>query len=330
MHSDACTSSSRCSVALMPRFEALVSSRLEEAADLIRCSWAENADQALDFDAAFLRSAYEYPGTDATVSPALIEDGRLVAFVSAFPRQAILNGVHVRLALLTFFTVAPAAKGSGIGKATWAECLTRVREAGFDGALHYCVAGNRSNAVTVSAARSLGLNASQVFAVEYLIRAGVNTRAAGCNSGDIEPLFNQLVSGIPPLPLVRTWTTEEISWQCSRRSGAWVLPICTPRGAKALITGYRARIANPAATPVLIIEDILWGDLSDQEKDAAVAELIRTADVQLISVPLWGYADMEPFIRARFRRSPRRMNVYLTMWSGASRGNFTGMYMDVF
>src|SRR5579863_9493697 len=87
-------------------------SDLSQASALMRLSWLENKDQTLDYNVDFLKSCYAYPGTDAHLSPAVYDDtGNLIAFVSAFPRQVIWNGRLRRLALLTFFTVTPSAKG---------------------------------------------------------------------------------------------------------------------------------------------------------------------------------------------------------------------------
>lgn len=144
--------------------------RFETAARLMRNSWAENSDQSLDYNLAFLASCYEYPEVNPSLSPILEDGPALCAFVSAFPRRAVLDGRPLRLALLSFFTVAAGMKGMGYGKTVWAERLRRACEAGYDGAVHYCVDGNRSNQVTVAAARSIGFETKLVMTLGYLIR----------------------------------------------------------------------------------------------------------------------------------------------------------------
>ena len=70
---------------------------------------------------------------------------------------------------MTFFTVAPEFKGKGFGLQVWSKCVREARQGGYDGVLHYCVEGNRSNAVTVAGCRMAGYEPVQAFRVSYLM-----------------------------------------------------------------------------------------------------------------------------------------------------------------
>jgi GNAT superfamily N-acetyltransferase len=311
---------------------------LAQASALMRQSWLENKDQALDYNSDFLKSCYAYPATDAHLSPALYdESGNLLAFVSAFPRQVLWNGRPRRLALLTFFTVAPAAKGRGLGTRVWAECLERARAAGYDGAIHYCVDGNKSNFVTVAAARSLGHTCDRVFTVNYLIRLlqpSEFTTPAGLGSASVEQaeaLFERLAAELTSkIPFCRLWNPEEIHWNCGARYGG--LTEVHPSG-RGLLTAYTLKTASSDATPCLFIEDVLWHHLPERERDELLKQLLNraSATAQLAVAPLWGYAPTETFVKAGFRRSTRALHTYLTLWNNQDLGGPPlPMYIDVF
>jgi hypothetical protein len=84
----------------------------------------------------------------------------------------------------------------------------------------------------------------------------------------------------------------------------------------------------------LIIEDVLWGTLEQQERLVLVRKLLdqaAAAGAQMAIVPSLGYADMEPFSAARFRRTPRVLQAYLTVFKGDPPPEaVSSMYLDVF
>ncbi|MGA8029515.1 MAG: GNAT family N-acetyltransferase [Bryobacteraceae bacterium] len=307
---------------------------LAGASDLIRRSWLENKDQTLDYNPEFLASCYAYPGTDPELSPAIYDDrGQLIAFVSAFPRRVVWDGRFLRLALLTFFTVAPEAKGRGLGKAVWAECLERARAGGYDGAIHYCVDGNKSNFVTVAAARSMGLTCERVFTVKYLMRPleprKVESESAG--AGSAEKLFRELAAELPSKARFRrSWNEDEIHWNCSERYGAVTEVHTSGRG---LLTGYLLDTVGNPSVGCLLIEDLLWDGLAPKEQSDLLTQMLDHASVnaQIAVAPLWGYSGAETLVKAGFRRSTRAMHVYLTVWNDMDLSYPPlPMYIDVF
>lgn len=310
-------------------------SRFGQAAELIAASWRENRDQALDYNSEFLRSCYEYPGVDPSLSPAIFVDGRMVAMVSAFPRSVILDGKPLRLALLTFLTTASGMKGNGFGLSIFRQCLQRVQAAGFDGAVHYCVASNKtSNSVTVAAAESLGFAIRHVFTVHYMMRfiPGSTPTAAPC-AGDesfraafADHALRLAVAG----NFCRTWNASEIDWECNERCGA----ICASydgRPQDGLLTGYVLGTAAGADTQCLFIENIFWGDLDEAGRKSLVNSLLSqvVGRAQIALVPLMGYADTSVFASLRFRQALRNLNAYLTVWNGAGPCSLPSMYIDV-
>jgi GNAT superfamily N-acetyltransferase len=309
-----------------------VGNRFAEASALIAQSWVENKDQTLDYNPDFLQSSYEYPGTDPELSPALYEGGELRAFVSGFPRRVGLQGRELKLLLLTFFTVAPDLKGKGVGTRIWAECLSRAREAGYDGAIHYCVDGNKSNHVTVRAAQTIGLESRRVFTVQYLMRllrpGGAKKPAIDSEAG-LHATFAQLSRQLSAtLPFARLWDEAEIAWECTRRYGA----MHALNDGQGLLTGYILENSGPSKLSVLFIEHILWDGLDEAPRAELLTELLDNAgSAEVAVVPLWGYSDMGIFRKARFRLSTRMLHAYLTLWNGMAFPDLlTPMYIDVF
>jgi len=113
------------------------------------------------------------------------------------------------------------------------------------------------------------------------------------------------------VPLVRVWTEPEIQWQLRRHDG---VVACHRSGLKeGLISGYLMHAANAQKTKCLLIDDVLWGTLENEERLALTKKMLSQsvqAGAQIALLPCLGYADIAPFRAARFRSSPRTLHCY--------------------
>lgn len=298
---------------------------------LIASSWSENHEQGLDYTPRFLESCFQYPGMTPALAPVLMDGDRPAAFVAAFPRTLAVNGHRGRYALLTFFTVAPGYKGQGLGVRVWTECLRRVRLAGFDGALHYCVDGNVSNHVTVVGASAAGYSAQRILSIPYL-RAFLRSQPAEpVPALDPNRAAAALVEAAEPLaarlPIARQWSPEEALWQCHGRHGAltqW------DEASGALLNGYVLPVCDAARTPCLFLDEVHWGRLTDEEKAPFLKAFLGRAAGQatIATVPLPGYTDPAYLKAAGFRGAPRQLHAYLTLWT-TEAAPVEALYADV-
>ncbi|MBV8551388.1 MAG: hypothetical protein JOY54_08815 [Acidobacteriaceae bacterium] len=306
---------------------------LPQLAAVIQSAWAANKEVPLLYTEPFLRSAFEYPGTDLRLAPSIYSGDDLLAFVAGFPRRFQWNGRQLNLALNTFLTAAAGTRGSGYGLALWGAFQERARAAGFEGSLNFCVEGDDMNRMAPAAARIFRLNTQSIFSIEYLVRF---LRPAE----DLEPapetdidLFLELTSALPKrVPFARIWTQEEAIWQCRDRSGTIALSACHA-GRRGMLTGYIMQVATTPPANTLLIEDILWGDLEDTERKELLHRFLRIAasrGAQSASCPVLNYAPLEPFTASGFRRSKRVLHTYLTTWNGAEPEALSSVYLDVF
>ncbi|MGD1102107.1 MAG: hypothetical protein ABSA59_08565 [Terriglobia bacterium] len=99
------------------------------------------------------------------------------------------------------------------------------------------------------------------------------------------------------------------------------------------MTGYVMQIANRQRTNCLLIEDVLWGDLEREERQVLLGHFLVMgvkARAQMAILRVLGYADIEPFVAARFLPTPRVFHAYLTLWSGQLPvEELSSMYIDV-
>jgi GNAT superfamily N-acetyltransferase len=299
------------------------------ASEVLHLSWKENRTQFLDYTPEFIQSLLEYPGDGPVLAPAYYDDGKIVAFVMGFPRAVRLNGKVRRLLLMTFFTVAPGYKGKGFGQAIWAECLKEARQAGYDGALHYCVDGDASNSITVRSASSAGFEARRVFTVGFMMRP-LQSGGEHLHEGtpaSVEVFLNAASSLHAEVPVQRIWSAAEAHWQL-HRPGA----VCATDPNGGVLTGYVIHGSDAVRTSYFIVEDILWDRLSPKQRSEMLTEVTqRAAGTASVAVlPILKYADLSPFAAAGFRRVPRLVHTYLTLWTGALDGaEFPGLYVDV-
>lgn len=249
----------------------------------------------------------------------------MVAMVCGMPRRVLVEGSERTLALLTFFTVSDDFKGQGLGGRIWAECLRQAKARGYDGAIHFCVEGNISNHITVTAAQRAGYHVERIFSASYLVRgmSGVGRAPAGVPS--IEA-FLRAANLQPRVALHRLWTEAEVRWQYIKRAGAF----CVTSEAAA-IGGYAMPLIGLDGNRCAVIEDVLWHSADDKERDlllnSCVSSLTGSADI--VTVPVLNDLDTSVFKRAGFRRSMRVVHAYLTTWKEAAALQCKSIYLDL-
>ena len=101
-----------------------------------------------------------------------------------------------------------------------------------------------------------------------------------------------------------------------------------------MLTGYVMEIDRPDRARCLLIEDVLWGTLTPDERVELLRKLLHqsaVSGVRMATVPDLNYADMQPFIAAGFRPSKRIVHAYLTIWNGNEPTEpLPSIYLDVF
>ncbi|HVB57349.1 MAG TPA: hypothetical protein VNE63_13125 [Candidatus Acidoferrales bacterium] len=298
-------------------------------------SWSQNTDQSLLYDEPFLRSAFAYPGTSFDLAPTIYIDGWPAAFVAGFPRTVRLAGRKQRLACITFWTTSARFKERGYGSQVWMEILRRARDSGYDGAVNFCIDGAVTNAIVVACGKRVHAKVYRVFSPKYVARllrpTSVGKTAA---KPGVVALFLRAVAQVPEsVPLIRVWSREEAEWQCLRRAGA-LCAVHEEGSRSGVVTGYVAKVIDKTPTKVLLVEDLLWGDLETQERLALLQDLLAqgaAAGAQIAVAPLMGYAETATVRGAGFRQSRRLMHMYLTVWSGAlPPESLSCLYLDVF
>lgn len=302
-----------------------------EAVDLMQVSWSDNQDRRLDYTVELLENYLRAPGPIQHLSPAvpaIYEDNSLAGFVAVLPRRLAIEGREANLALLTFFTIASKWKGRGLGRALWAESLRQAQLAGYDGAIHFCAEGNKSNFVTVAAAESLGLTATEFMRVNFMMRAMTSEAVKGHPPATRSTVdfMSAAAREVPSTRLVRLWTEPEADWHCCGREGA----LCVTNG-RGAIAGYRARVLDGLGTRCVFIDDVLWRDMSEESRGELLNSFLTAAahEAEIAVVPVLNYADMSMFTAARFRRSPKCLRAYLTMFRGDPPVDPSSLYIDI-
>jgi hypothetical protein len=213
------------------------------------------------------------------------------------------------------------------------ECLRQAKSVGYDGIIHYSVEGNPSNQITKAAAESAGFEARRVFTIKFLMRM---LRPA--THEPVEPTPSEVLvdtcsflkasEGLDAeVPLVRQWSEAEANWHLTSAGR-----LCDSDPAGGVVSGIVQRSADSAHTPCLSIEDVLWDRLTSEARGILLDRLMRRAPqvASFAVVPMLGYADLSPFLTAGFRRSPRLIHAYLTLWdTSANSRDFSGMYLDI-
>ncbi len=301
-------------------------------ASMMRRSWAQNKETPLLYTEEFLRSAFDYPGTDRRLSPTLYDEAGPIAFVAGYPRRVLLDGRERRLILNTFLTAAPEVKGKGYGLALWAECTRRARGCGFDGTINFCVEGDEMNRYILGCSRALGFQTRRILTVPYLARL-VPSPTDDEPGADVD-VFLEAAACVAQGPgrLIRVWSREEAEWECSRYGAISVSHDCGPR--RGVLAGYVMPVGDGERTKCVILENVLWGSLENTERAQLVEKFLRRAGAAgagLAVVPQMGYADLDPLTKSGFRRSRRLVHAYLSLWNGAPTPEAVdSAYIDVF
>ena len=142
----------------------------EALATMIQRSWANNPNQSLLYNEAFLRSVFDYPGSSFELAPSAYGDAGLLGFVAGFPRCVRWDGHPARLILNSFLSVSNAIKGAGLGLKLWAALIERCRDEGYEGTINFCVEGDDMNRIMPGLSHFLKLNTQRIFSVEFLVR----------------------------------------------------------------------------------------------------------------------------------------------------------------
>src|ERR1700730_5192255 len=196
---------------------------LGQVAALIQESWEENGTQGLFYTPEFLDSCLKYPGSNDSLAPTLYHGDKPCAFVSGFPRTVLYKGRELRAILCTLLSVSSEFQKRGYGVVLWSELVKRVRDAGYDAMVNYCVDGEPMNGMIVGCWRMLKLPTGRIFSVHYLMRV-LQTKSVPATpanaSGRLAEQFQRAAAFIGnDTPLRRVWTEPETQWQLHRHDG---------------------------------------------------------------------------------------------------------------
>jgi hypothetical protein len=300
----------------------------EQIAAMMEEAWAVSTSPPLLYTPTFLKSSFEYPGAAFSLAPTLYDGDQPLAFVAGFPRTIAYSGEQYTVLLITFLTAAAEHRNAGYGIVIWNELVRRAREAGFDGMVNYCIEGDAMNRMIVPAARRMKVPVQRVYSVEYLSRVLWPKRDT---PEPVTPPLDRFLERAAEIaedtPLARIWTEAEARWQCTREGAISV------EAGNGLLTGYIMQTADARRTKSLLVEDVLWGSLADDERAALVVALTTraaAAGARVAAVPSLGYADLRAFEAAGFRPSQRVVHMYLSLWGAAPAVEpLSSCYLDV-
>ena len=310
----------------------------EELAVLTERCWAQNKSQPLLYTAKVLASYFSYPGATFRLAPTVYEDSRLVAFIAGFPRSVLYQGRKLRIVVVSFLTVASECRKRGYALLLWDEVVRRARAAGFAGVMNYCVDGDTMGEIMLGTYQCIRVPAAKIFSIQYLIRlipvAKHNITEPKALDSDFINDFLRAASAVADgTPLCRLWNREEAEWQCLRRTDS-IIVRHSLNERQGFLTGSLISIADRDRTKCLLVEDVLWNGLPIEERRSIVQKLVDRAafeGARMVVVPVQGYADLDPFLNSRFRRSTRVLHTYLGMWSTELVPQpVSSFYVDVF
>jgi Acetyltransferase (GNAT) family len=302
-------------------------------ADMMDASWGESETPPFRYTPEFLASCFAYPTARFSLAPTIYHHGQPVAFVAGFPRNVRLDGRDLKIIIVALLTVATEHKRRGYGIVVWTELVRRAREAGFDGMVNYCVEGEAMNQMIEGSCRRLDLPIIKAYGVRYLSKVVFpRSSISPVEPPDLDSFLTAAEPILDRAPFTRIWSTDEARWEATRYGAISVRAAAKP--ADAVLAGYVMQIANRDRTKCLVVDDVLWGSLSEDGRPDLVKQLTdtaATAGARLAIVPILGYADTEPFRTAGFRSSNRLIWMYLTIWAGQARTEpLSSCYLDVF
>lgn len=302
---------------------------VEPLAAMMRASWADGESPPYLYTGELLTDCLRYPGAGHELAPAIYHDSEIVAFAAGLPRRALVGGTERRLLISAFLTVAPEHKAAGYGIVVWSELMRRAEAAGFDGVVSYCVDGEAMHRMIPQSCRLLGLPVTRIKSFSYLVRtfAGPLSDRAEAGWPSAVDLVRAAAHGNGGNDdddhhhggLWRVWSEPEARWQLSRLGAASVAAGDDPGAG--VLTGSVVTVADRDRTRCLVVDDILWGALAPDHRQALVHRLLTRAaahGARFGIVPLLGYADLRPFMSAGFMHSPHTMHAYLTLWDGSA------------
>lgn len=292
---------------------------IADAARVMR-TWSENREWPPDEALKLLNSYFLSPGPLPSVAPAVYD-------VTGSPdSQQACHAVSHSPGASASWRCSRSSTSCRNGEASASECdcgasaFAPHSEWGTDGAI---AEGNRSNFVTAAGAAEVAVQSREFMRVPFMMRS-LRTYAQTDAPAEVPSVdhFMEAADAVARVtPLARLWSQPEAEWQCARRDDA--VSVTSP--APAAISGYRAVVLDGPGTPCTFIDDILWHQSRDEERARLLNKFLALAarHSELAIVPVLNYADMSPFAAAGFRRSPRSLRAYLTMWTGGTETEFS-------
>jgi GNAT superfamily N-acetyltransferase len=305
-----------------------IGARYDDAAAVIRRAFHTNNETFLNYNSTFLASCYDYPGTKSELSPAFFHDDRLVAILVSLPRHVVFERKRLALALLTLNAVDPQYRAYGLGIEMVTEAVRRARANGYDGAIYYCVEGHAANRTSAAGVKAASATCNHVYTVEYLIKILRATSSEESESADPKDFLYAAEPLARRISFSRVWSVDEAAWQCSGRYRG-LSESLEKNNNRGIVTGYI--LETDAGKGCLFVEDLLWDDLEIQERKLLLRRLLNRAapSAQIAVVPLWGYTRYDIFRELGFRKSTRRLHVYLSLWNGLNvTSPLAAMYID--
>ena len=307
----------------------------DQLAAMMQASWGESPAASYLYTPELLADSFAYPGASRSLAPSIYHGSELVAFAAGLPRRVAIAGDEQRVVISTYLTVAVRHKEAGYGIVVWSELMRRAAAQGFTGAVNYCVDQGEMDHMIGGCCRLLGLRLRKAASFFYLTRP-LDDLPATAADGAESPSADEVVEAARGLDLQlgisRLWTAAEAAWQLARVDA--VSARAASEGRPGVLTAYVMAFNSEARTRLLVIDDVLWGGTSGEQRVGLVKDLLAKGaalGATGAAVPLIGYADMHPFVAAGFLPSPHTLNAYLVCFSDVAAADALrpGLYLDV-